>query len=200
MTATFDHFLKQYNSTGSQKADGYNESHFDSLNDAEKAKAFDLLEQELIAPGVTEWLMYLDQTKAIDAFKQYISSATPGTSAGTHRVYNALYKATGDQEYLDKMIENYSHYLDWEREEALWLIRNNSPKPKAANTFYRNLLEAEYDPKVKSLAADFYLRNNGYTCNSKNESKAFFELKNKLTSLGIDDRDTLFSDLESFQA
>lgn len=197
MTAAFDNFLKQYNSSGSQKADGYNQSHFKNLTNTEKYKAFELLEEELIAPDVTDWLLYLDESRAINTMKQYISNVTPGTTAGVHRIYNALYKATGDQQYLDGLINSYKDYFDWEKEEALWLIRNNNPAIETTNNLYKNILNTEENPKAQALAADFYLRNKGYTCNSKEESKSFFNLKEQLISLNINERKNLLANLES---
>lgn len=196
MTTKFDNFLDQFHSSGSQKADGYNLSHFEGLSEQEKNKAFNLLESELTAPGVSDWLVYLDKPRAITTLTNYVNNYIPNKSDGLHRALNSLFKATGDKKHLNELMNKFQLLFDWEKEEAVWVIHNSPIESKKASEFYENIILSESNPSLVTSASDFFLRSNGVTCNSKEESKSFFDLRNQLCSDDIRTRTTTLAKIK----
>lgn len=198
MTDTYNNFLKQYNSKGSQKADGYSESHFEGMTVDEKKEAFDLLKTELIAPGVADWLFYLDPIQAEMVLLAYINKDAKNKS-GIHRVFYQLYIKTTENKYQNSLIDNYIQYLDWEKDEAIWLINGSKPEKNIASAFYKNVIMTEKNKDALSSAADFFLRLNGLPCKAKEEKLEFFRIRKLLESAVVDDKVNGILSVEKFQ-
>ena len=143
MTKTFDRFLKQFNSTGNDKAQGYDESHFDGLNEDEKKKVFELLESELIAPGVIGWLFRLDANRAENTLKNYITKHSGMPTSGLHRIYIALFHFTNNEIYLDYFERDFHSYYEWEKEDALQLYAAYTSDDSRKKSFLNQVMAAE---------------------------------------------------------
>ena len=63
MTTSYDEFIREYNMTGSEKADGYSPSVFLGLEPNQKEKVFELLLTEL--PISTKWLFFWIQKRQL---------------------------------------------------------------------------------------------------------------------------------------
>ena len=182
MTDVFEKFIKQYNSIGSQKSDGYDKSFFDGMTDLEKEKAFEMLVQELIAPGVIEWLYYLDLAKTKKSLINYISNLKKNEMDGVHRLYAFMFKQTGDKKYQDLLIDNYPNYPDREKRQAIWLIHASKPERAKEIALYIGIIKSSIRTKGLSTAADFFLRINGFTLDTEEEKKEFYRLRKDLES------------------
>ncbi|WP_435237814.1 hypothetical protein ACR30L_09755 [Psychromonas sp. PT13] len=195
MTETYNNFLQQYNSVGTQKADGYDLSHFEKMNINEKKNAFELLTNELNSPGVAKWLFYLNYDKALKTLLLFISNKKMG-QAGLHRVYSELYFQTRDNTYLNMLIGNYDIYLDCEKDEAVWLIHKCKPEYSISSNFYKKIILSETNIEVISSASDFFLKINGYSTNTKKEFIEFFKIRKKLETGNLEMQLSVISSIE----
>ncbi|HEY6528289.1 MAG TPA: hypothetical protein VIZ65_06310 [Cellvibrionaceae bacterium] len=138
MTLTFTRFLAQFNSTGNDKAQGYDKSHFVGLSDDEKIKVFGLLEEELIAPGVIGWLFFLDTNKTEAALLNYlVSSKKP--AAGSHRILIALYHYTQNERYLNDFEDDFHQLDEWEKEEAIQIYVEYVHEEERRSRFFKKI-------------------------------------------------------------
>ncbi len=98
MSAAFEQFLKEYESTGREKADGYDESHFLGLSELEKQKVYDLLLKEIsVSPMVVEWMYKLFPKKTIVDCINYLSSVDLTKALWVFVVQHFLYQKTGSK-------------------------------------------------------------------------------------------------------
>jgi len=181
MTQSYNHFLNQYNSTGREKMEGYDESHFLNLSSEEKEKVFDLLTNECIAPGVAEWLFFLDRKKAKDYYINYISRKKPEDS-GIFRIYFRLYIETGEAYYQNLLIENFFKFRDSDSREAIWLINDSKPGKEKEKELYEKIILSEDPCRGVTSAADFFLRINNVPFDSESEKEEFYRIRDILTS------------------
>ncbi len=182
MTKTFDNFLEQYHSSGSQKADGYNKSHFYGLTAKEKEKAFELLINESIAPGVADWLFYLDKERAENLLKNEINHSNKDSMSGIHRLYLALYRNTHDKRYQNLLIDGFFSYSELDKCEALLAIKSTGPDSNRILELYKKIIFSSNNSKVITSAADLFLRHIKQPCESENDRKEFYSIRKMLES------------------
>jgi len=196
MTNTFSHFKNQLHSKGSQKADGYDKSHFDGLNENEKNEAFNLLKKESVAPGVPEWIFYLNRSKAKEYFDDYIeknNSETPGI----HRVYFQLYIETKEKHYQNLLINNFFNYPNRDSREALWLINGCDFENFMKIELLKKIILNHSPTKAVITASDFYLRLNGFNLSTQEEKDRFYEIRSLLSSNSIDSKMKAITKIEN---
>jgi hypothetical protein len=195
MTFVFEKFLKQYHSNGSQKSDGYDESHFRGMTTEEKGKAFDLLKNEAIAPGVGEWLIYLDQDRALKHLEDTANSLDENHAKEKSGIYKTLIPYSPNKGYDKKLVESYSRAGSKDKDSILWLVRTSDVSAMDKIAFYRNCILREIDPSPLELASDFYLSTIGIPKKTPEEKKIFFQLRSKLATSELIEREDLLTAL-----
>jgi hypothetical protein len=136
MSIAYNKFLEQFNSSGSQKAQGYDASHFEGLTEEEQESVFSHLQQELIAPGTIGWLFHLNPKKTKMVLIDYLSDEK--NTAGLHRVLISLYHFTGNTHYLDEFESRFSKFYDWEKSDAINLFKAYAQPDERKMNFLKN--------------------------------------------------------------
>lgn len=187
MTPAFSKFMEQFRSTGSDKAQGYDESHFVGLSEEEKIIVFSCLERELTAPGVIGWLFLLDENKAQSALQDYLNSNHKPFS-GLHRILIGLYVYSKDERFLDDFEYYFSQFYEWERDEAVQLYASYVQSEQRKSKFFKKVILDEKDPDALSSAADFYLRLVGIPVGAPDERAHFFRVRKLLESRDVNEK------------
>jgi hypothetical protein len=182
MTIAFDKFIEQNNSTGSKKVNGYDNSHFDGMTTSEKSNAFDLLKKEFIAPGVIEWMFYLNSSKTEKLLEEHLKSIDKNNMEGVHRIYASLYKHTSNEKYRDLLIDNYEHYPESEKRQALWMINRTKPDKEKVLPLYESIINSPQPSKALPTAADFYLRLHQQPFETEEDKSEFYRIRKMLES------------------
>lgn len=77
---SFENFLQEFNASGKEKIDGYTLGYFDSMTDAEKNHAFNLLNEELQNSAVAiDPMYYINKSEACTRFEhKYLAEKKSG--------------------------------------------------------------------------------------------------------------------------
>jgi hypothetical protein len=196
ISKNFQYFLNQYGSIGSQKMDGYDESHFSSLTNTERQKAFELLKKECIAPGTAKWLFYLDYSKAVTFLNDYISKSSIEKS-GIFRIYYELYIQTKIKIYQDLLIDNFFKFSEHEAEEAIWAIKSTKPDSERFNNLCKKIILTGEPEKTLITAADFFLRAYNTPFNAPNEKEQFYKIRTALTMKALNEKSSIILLIEN---
>ncbi|MCW7536726.1 hypothetical protein OOT46_02510 [Aquabacterium sp. A7-Y] len=158
MTPAFANFLKQYNATGSEKADGYSVDHFDGMSEQEKQQAFAMLsEQADVDPESAQWLFYLDPSKAKDACEGLVRQKKSNPYAASFILLFYLAKYTADVQYQRQMIEGYATYAELHKHLAVEYIGRTQTTPGQIE-FLKAVTLTEANEKAVARAAFNLLR------------------------------------------
>lgn len=186
MSIGYTKFLSQFNASGSQKAQGYDASHFDGLTQQEQDAVFTHLERELIAPGVIGWLFHLNPQKAERVLLEYL--ADEKNTSGRHRVYISLFHYTGKTLFLEQFERGFSQFYDWEKADAIKLYNAYAPAGNGKCDFLKSVIIQEPDAKTVKQAADSWLRQMGVPTATEMERKNFTARRNLLESTHLADK------------
>ena len=143
MTVAFDTFLKQYNMTGSEKADGYSSDAFEGLTQEEKVIVFDMLVEQL--PWASDWLFRLDPEKALVVAKEI----EPGIRAmsGAGWLQREIVRYSGDLVYQQHMIEDYEQCGDYAKATLIACI-SDTPTNEETVAFLKHAMLTERDSHI----------------------------------------------------
>lgn len=198
MSIAFENFNVQYNSTGRQKADGYDESHFDGMTESEKKHAFNMLLRELGASqNSTEWLFKLDPKRAEEESLKYLEKTKDSTVSGEFVIYYYLYKYSNNKNFQLKLIERFPEYPDYQKKHSLRYIGSTSPCLEISD-FFKEILSGKYDDEsLLWPAAEQYLRVHRVPNETNDEQVVFREYLNQLIEQGSSIKDKVIQDVEN---
>lgn len=150
MTSALELFMKEYQMTGSEKADGYSVDALIGLSGKEKEIAFELLLKEL--PWSAKWLFVLDGQKAASVTREIEEEMRNKDGEDVYILQQQLLKFTGDLAYQQHMIEDYAKYRDKVRPLVVDAI-NRTPTNQAKIDFFRHVLLIEVNSSAVTRAA-----------------------------------------------
>ena len=150
MTIAFDKFMKQYEKTGSEKADGYTQDVFIGLDSVEKEHVFDLLVSEL--PISTGWLFFLDPNKALPVVKKAEERLRGDGYGSAYMLQEELVKITGDLTYQRYMIESYPGYMESTKPLVVDAI-GRTPANASTVDFFKGVIITEVNTSAVARAA-----------------------------------------------
>lgn len=153
MTASWPHFLDQYNAQGPEKAEGYTAAHFAGLDPGEQLKAAELLRAEIEGSpsAACNGLVLLGGPFAEKALLRFVRERGDEPIDNVDHVYYALWKLTGDPGWREEMIAAYP--LAWDIARAGFVLRLCEEPPSAASEAFLERCAAEdSEPSARSLA------------------------------------------------
>jgi hypothetical protein len=143
-------FMKEYQMTGSEKADGYSVDALIGLSGKEKEIAFELLLKEL--PWSAKWLFIVDAQKAASVAREIEKEMRNKDGEDVYILQQQLLKYTGDLAYQQRMIEDYAKYRDKVRPLVVDAI-NRTPTNQAKIDFFKHVLLIEANSNAVTRAA-----------------------------------------------
>jgi hypothetical protein len=180
----YQQFIRQYNATGREKADGYARAHFDGMTPAEKAQAFDLLKDEVARhPSFVEWLFYVDAARAAPVALQIVQQQEVDPYYPAYLVYEQLQAHSQDLRYQQRMIDGYPRVPADYRDQAIEALGRTPPSP-ARRDFLRDVLLSETNPSVLAGAAYHLVVDLKLPYNTDAEKKRFRQV---VAALGSED-------------
>jgi len=122
---TFNRFLNQLHAQGSEKADGFDSSHFDGMTSDERPEAARLLREALFAGDSTaiRGLVLLDKQSARPTLEDALQKLSGDTSARLI-LAEELWKLTNESRYQEVMIDLLKHPDHSIRRRALSGLQN----------------------------------------------------------------------------
>lgn len=189
-------FLEQYNAKGREKAEGYDKSHFEGMSDEEKESAFDLLEKEVLAPGVAQWMYYLNARKAIAVISDIVENGFKEPQFEKAQLLGFLYDVTGVEQYFEDVLDLYDELDEKGRKKLLWLVRNSRASDLRKKEFYTNTVFSEVGSEPLTTASDFYLVSIGAKRSSEKERKQFYSDREQLVESDLNTRGPLMRHFE----
>lgn len=197
MTVAFDKFLKQYQMTGSEKADGYSRDAFEGLDEHEKEAVFKLLVQEL--PYSAEWLFFLDAEKAVVIAKEEEQKLRGNGYASVYMLQEELLKHTGDLLYQDHMIEDYPSYVDNLRPLVVDSIARTPANPTTV-AFLKQVVLTEVNTSAVSRAARELVAAVNVPRATEADEEKYSRLIKELRSENVDAELKAFKQIAKFEA
>lgn len=179
MTSEFDLFMKEYQMTGSEKADGYSIDALIGLSEREKEIAFDLLLKEL--PWSTKWLFILDAQKAASVARETEEEMRNKDGEDVYMLQQQLVKYTGDLVYQQHMIEDYAKYRDKVRPLVVDAI-DRTPTNQAKIDFFKHVLLIEVNSNAVARAARHLLDAINFPRSTDSEKANYDRLISNLRS------------------
>lgn len=179
MTSEFDLFMKEYQMTGSEKADGYSIDALIGLSEREKAIAFELLLKEL--PWSTKWLFILDAQKAASVARETEEEMRNKDGEDVYMLQQQLVKYTGDLVYQQHMIEDYAKYRDKVRPLVVDAI-DRTPTNQAKIDFFKHVLMIEVNSTAVARAARHLLDAINFPRSTDSEKTNYDHLISNLRS------------------
>jgi len=179
MTSEFDLFMKEYQMTGSEKADGYSIDALIGLSEREKEIAFDLLLKEL--PWSTKWLFILDAQKAASAARETEEEMRNKDGEDVYMLQQQLVKYTGDLVYQQHMIEDYAKYRDKVRPLVVDAV-DRTPTNQAKIDFFKHVLLIEVNSNAVARAARHLLDAINFPRSTDSEKANYDRLISNLRS------------------
>ena len=179
MTSEFDLFMKEYQMTGSEKADGYSIDALMGLSEREKEIAFDLLLKEL--PWSTKWLFILDAQKAASAARETEEEMRNKDGEDVYMLQQQLVKYTGDLVYQQHMIEDYAKYRDKVRPLVVDAV-DRTPTNQAKIDFFKHVLLIEVNSNAVARAARHLLDAINFPRSTDSEKANYDRLISNLRS------------------
>ncbi|MFS2027462.1 hypothetical protein ACL58G_23645 [Massilia sp. GER05] len=150
MTLAFEKFMRQYESTGPEKADGYSQDVFLGLDENEKKKAFELLVTEL--PWGIEWLFFLEPQKALAVAKDREAKLRGKPYADTYMLQQQIVKYSGDLRYQQHMIDDYPGYSENVRPLVVDAI-HSTPQNENTMAFFKSVILTEVSGSAVARAS-----------------------------------------------
>jgi len=179
MTSEFDLFMKEYQMTGSEKADGYSIDALIGLSEREKEIAFDLLLKEL--PWSTKWLFILDAQKAASVARETEEEMRNKDGEDVYMLQQQLVKYTGDLVYQQHMIEDYAKYRDKVRPLVVDAV-DRTPTNQAKIDFFKHVLLIEVNSNAVARAARHLLDAINFPRSTDSEKANYDRLISNLRS------------------
>lgn len=150
MTVAFNKFMRQYQMTGSEKADGYSRDAFDGLAPDEADEVFHLLLNEL--PWSAEWLFYVNPERATAVAKAREPAMRTDPYQHTYLLQLQLINYSGDLEYQRHMIEDYPNYIKRIKPQVVDAIAA-TPSNRAAIDFFKQVILVDAQPGAVARAS-----------------------------------------------
>lgn len=196
MTAAYNEFMRQYQATGSEKADGYSRDAFIGLDPQEKQEVFKLLQTEL--PYSVDWLFYLDAEQALPVVKEKEEAWRGDRAKRVFLLQQALVKYTRDLVYQDHMIEDYPNYIDYLRQHALDSI-SRTPANAAIVELFKQVIFTEADDELVFSAADGLLTALEVPCSTEREIQQYQRMIDQLCSHDVQEKLRAFGRLVKYK-
>lgn len=170
MSETWDHFIRQYNAEGPEKAEGYDARHFAGMDFIERARAAELLRRELPeSPGAASGgLVALGDEFAVQALLRFVREYDGQEVDNIDQAYYALWRLTEDPVWPIKMIETYPLADAHERGAFMQRLRETPPSPEM-RAFLEDCVVAEEDFAGRALAGELLLDVAGVPDESEDE-------------------------------
>jgi hypothetical protein len=197
MSTSFENFMKQYEKTGSEKADGYSRDVFVGLSDAEKSVVFDLLVREL--PFSVEWLFFLDAEKALPVVKKKEEQLRGDGYASNYLLQEELVRFTGDLSYQVLMIESYPIYTDSDKALVVDAI-GRTPANAATINFFKNVILTEVNTSAVARAARALMSDLAIPRSTESEENTYKQLVSDLRNELLDVKLRALKRIEPFEA
>jgi hypothetical protein len=196
MTSSFDNFMKQYEKTGSEKADGYSRDVFIGLSDQEESIVFDLLMREL--PFSAEWLFFLNAEKALAVVKKKEERLRGDGYASNYLLQEELIKFTGDLSYQDRMIESYPGYTDNKKPLVVDAI-GRTPATAATINFFKNVILTEVNSSAVARAARALMSDLAIPRGTESEENTYHRIVSDLRNEVLDVKLRALRQIEPFE-
>ena len=150
MTLAFEKFIKQYEMTGREKADGYSQDVFLGLDESEKKKVFELLVAEL--PWGIDWLFFLEPKKALTVAKERESELRGEPYGDAYMLQQQIVKYSGDLSYQKHMIDDYAVYSESVRPLVVDAIYR-TPQNEDTISFFKHVVLTEVSGSAVARAS-----------------------------------------------
>jgi hypothetical protein len=150
MTLAFEKFMKQYEMTGREKADGYSQDAFIGLEQSEKKIVFELLVKEL--PWGIEWIFFLEPEKALAIAKEKEAELRRVGYGDAYMVQQQIVKYSGDLLYQKHMIEDYPGYSESVKTLVVDAI-NRTPQNEDTIAFFKKIILTEVNGSAIARAS-----------------------------------------------
>jgi hypothetical protein len=192
MSLAFDNFLRQYNATGSEKADGYSRDAFEGLTDPEKDTVFNMLEKEL--PYSAEWLFFLDPQKALAVCEKTESSWRGDGYKHVFVLQSELLRHTGDLKYQKHMIEDYFKYSERLRAQVADSLGRTPVSAQLIDSL-RSIISVETNENAIARASFHLVKLHGVPAKTEEEKNKFWRYVADLRSESDDKKAYAMKDL-----
>lgn len=179
MTQAFDKFVKQYEMTGSEKADGYSKDAFIGLDEHEKERVFDLLKTEL--PWSAEWLFFVNPEKALIIAKKEEEKLRGDPYQHVYIIQQQIVAHSGDLLYQQRMIEDYCNYSDSLKPLVVDAI-SKTPTNEALINFLKEVILTEVNTSAVARASRHFLNTAKIPRTTEVEEQRFKQLISELRS------------------
>ncbi len=150
MTLAFEKFMRQYETTGREKADGYSQDVFIGLDESEKKRVFELLVAEL--PWGIEWLFFIEPQKALAVAKEREAELRGKPYSDNYVLQQQIVKYSGDLRYQQRMIDDYPGYSDSVRPLVVDAI-HRTPQNENTIAFFKNVILTEVNGSAVARAS-----------------------------------------------
>jgi hypothetical protein len=197
MTVAFDKFMKQFQMTGSEKADGYSRDAFEGLDEHEKTAVFNLLVQEL--PFSAEWLFFLDAEKAMVVAKEEERKLRGNGYASAYMLQEQLFRHSGDSLYQDHMIEDFPGYVDDVKPLVVDSIGRTTANPTTV-TFFKQVVLTEVNTSAVARAARKLVAALNVPRATDADEEKYSRLVRELRSENIDIKLKAMKEIAKFEA
>lgn len=197
MTLAFETFMKQHNSVGSEKADGYGRNAFVGLDAHEKEVVFNLLLTEL--PWSAEWLFRLDSKKALIAAKEKEEKLRGNPYEDVFILQEQIVKYSGDLLYQKHMVEDYFNYMDSSKPLVIDSI-SRTPTNEDVLSFFKQIIMVEADASAVARASRHLLNAMKIPCDTDEEEKIYNRLITALRSEDIKIKKKAIAEVEGCSA
>lgn len=177
--------MKQYNMTGSEKADGYSQDAFIGLTEEEKLVVFDLLKSEL--PWSIKWLFVVDKAKAILVAKEMEKKERQDPYGDAYMLQQKLLKYTGDLSYQAHMIEDYPKYVDSKKPLVVDAV-DRTPQNAATVDFYKRVILTEVNDSAVAGASIYLLDALSISRDTDQDKQNYNRLRDKLRSDNLNEK------------
>ncbi|MBQ5946157.1 hypothetical protein [Massilia sp. ST3] len=196
MTLAFEKFMRQYQATGSEKADGYSRDAFIELDDSEKEVVFKLLESEL--PFSIEWLFFLDVKRALAVAKEEEEKTRGNGYQHVYILQEQLVKHSGDLIYQKRMIEDYPGYVDSLKPLVIDAI-GRTPANKAVVDFFKQIVLVEVNDSAVARAARKLLMALKVPRSNEIEERNYLQLLSELRNNNIKIKMKAIAQIERYE-
>jgi len=179
MSLAFELFKKQYEMTGSEKADGYSQDAFIGLDEDEKEVVFNSLVTEL--PFSVDWLFFLDAQKAIPYVKKKEKELRGSPHKHVYMLQENLVRYSGELIYQDHMIEDYANYADRLKPLVVESV-SRTPTNESTINFFKQIVLVEANADAVASAADNLLYLLKFPRSTAEQKKKYDRLFSELCS------------------
>ncbi|MFC0254205.1 hypothetical protein [Massilia consociata] len=195
MTLAFENFMKQFEMTGSEKADGYSRDAFVGLDSQEKEIVFKLLVTEL--PWSAEWLFFLDPERALTVVKQKEEQLRGNSYAHVYKLQEQLVKHSGELLYQKHMIEDYANYADGLKPLVVDAI-GRTPANEVTREFFKQVILVEVNASAVARASRNLLSSLKVPRQTESEEQNYQNLMDRLRSDSDQVKRRAIAELERF--